>query len=82
MEIEVHLGVTKDEKTNELVRRAVEAFKIQGSPIGMHDESAISAYYAVFNRPATWKPGTRTPQEIRDPSVKKAARSKRSFGNH
>ncbi len=74
--IEVHLRVTKDEKTNELVRRAVETFKIHGSPTGMHDGMAISAYYAVFNSLATWKPGTRIPQEIRDPSVKKTARFK------
>jgi hypothetical protein len=73
--------VTKDEKTLELVRRAVEIFKIHVAPVTLNEPASITAYYAVFNSPAIWKPGTRTPQEMLAPAVKMSARFKRSFGS-
>jgi hypothetical protein len=73
--------VTKDEKISESVRRAVETFKLHAAPVMLNEPAAITAYYAVFNSPAIWKPGTRTPQEMFAPAVKMTARFKRSFGS-
>ncbi len=76
-----HLPVTKDEKTSDLIQRAVETFKIHAAPATLSDPASIQAYYAVFNSPAIWKPGTRTPQEMLAPAVKMSVRFKRSFGS-
>jgi len=73
--------VTKDEKISELVQRALETFKTHPAPGALQEPAAISAYYAVFNSPARWKPGIRTPQEIPSLAVKKTLRFKRSFGS-
>jgi len=73
--------VTKDQKTSVLVRRAVETFKIHVAPVTLNEPAAFATYYAVFNSPAFWKPGNRTPQETLAPAVKMTARFKRSFGS-
>ena len=55
--------MTKDEKTLELVQRAVAQLKNLPPPAGISDAAAIKQYYAIFNGPARWKAGIRTPQE-------------------
>jgi hypothetical protein len=67
--------VTKDEKTLELVQRAVAHLKILPPPLGVTEASSIKAYYAIFDGPARWKPGIRTPLEEVTPPKK----SNRSF---
>ncbi len=76
-----HAPVTKDEKTSDLIQRAVETFKIHAAPAMLNDPAAIQAYYAVFDSPAIWKPGNRTPQETLVPAAKMTTRFKRSFGS-
>jgi len=71
----------KDEEKSELVRLAVEAFKIHAAPQAFKEAAAITAYYAFFNNPAFWKAGIRAPHETDVPAVKMSARFKRSFGN-
>ena len=55
--------MTKDEKTLELVQRAVAQLKNLPPPAGISDAAAIKQYYAIFDGPARWKAGVRTPQE-------------------
>ena len=81
VEMPYHESVKKTEKTLELIRRAVETLKIHAAPVTLNEPASVTAYYAVFDSPVIWKPGTRTPQEIPGPAVKLSARFKRSFGN-
>jgi hypothetical protein len=55
--------VTKDERNIELVQRAVVQLKNLPPPFGVKDASAIKEYYKIFDGPARWKAGIRTPQE-------------------
>ena len=55
--------MTKDEKILELVQRAVAQLKNLPPPAGISDAAAIKQYYAIFDGPARWKVGVRTPQE-------------------
>jgi hypothetical protein len=55
--------VTKDEKTSELVQRAVAQLKNLPPPFGVNDASSIKVYYAIFDGLVRWKAGIRTPQE-------------------
>ena len=79
--------VTKDEKTLELVNRAVAALKTLPPPAGVSEPAAIKAYYAIFDGPVRWKAGSRTPQEVlvstRKPSlgfkVRERGKSVRTF---
>ena len=73
--------MTKDEKTLDLIRQAVETFKIHAAPATLKEPASIQAYYAFFNSPAIWKPGNRTPQETLAPAAKPTTRFKRSFGS-
>jgi hypothetical protein len=73
--------VTKSEKTSDLVNRAVETFKTHPAPATINEPAALAVYYAIFDGPATWKPGVRTPQEMLPPEVKTKVRFKRSFGS-
>ena len=62
--------MTKDEKTVELVQRAVTQLKNLPPPVGISDAEAIRKYYAIFDGPARWKAGVRTPQEALAPARK------------
>jgi hypothetical protein len=62
--------VTKDEKTLELVQRAVAQLKNLPPPASISDATAIKQYYAIFDGPARWKAGARTPQEALAPARK------------
>jgi hypothetical protein len=62
--------VTKDEKTLELVQRAVANLKTLPPPAGVSDSAAIKKYYAIFDGQVRWKPGVRIPQEALAPSRK------------
>ncbi len=59
--------MTKDEKILELVQRAVAQLKNLPPPAGISDAAAIKQYYAIFDGPARWKAGVRTPQEALAP---------------
>ena len=73
--------MTKDEKTSELVRLAVQTLKTHAAPMALNEPAVITAYYAIFNGPAIWKPGDRPTQVMLAPMVKMKARFKRSFVN-
>ena len=60
--------MTKDERTLELVLRAVARLKNLPPPIGVEDPAAIKKYYAIFDGAARWKAGVRTPQEATAPA--------------
>jgi hypothetical protein len=62
--------VTKDEKTLELIQRAVACFKKLPPPAGISDAVAIKEYYDIFDGPVRWKTGIRTPQETLAPPRK------------
>ncbi len=62
--------MTKDEKTLELVNRAVATLKSLPPLAGISEPGAIKAYYAIFDGPVRWKAGVRTPQETSVPSRK------------
>ena len=62
--------MTKDEKTLELVQRAVAHLKNLPPPAGVSDAFAIKQYYSIFDGQVRWKPGVRTPQEALAPSRK------------
>ena len=62
--------MTKDEKTLELVQRAVVQLKNLPPPAGISDAAAIKQYYAIFDGPARWKAVVRTPQEAMAPGRK------------
>jgi hypothetical protein len=62
--------VTKDEKILELVQRAVAHLKNLPPPTSITDAVSIKRYYAIFDGPARWKPGVRTPQEALAPARK------------
>ena len=55
--------MTKDEKTLELVQRAVAQLKNLPPPASISDATAIKQYYAIFDGPVRWKAGVRIPQE-------------------
>jgi len=60
--------VTKDERTLELVLRAVARLKNLPPPIGVEDPAAIKKYYFIFDGAVRWKAGVRTPQEAAAPA--------------
>lgn len=62
--------MTKDDKTLEVVQRAVAHLKNLPPPVGVSDAVAIKQYYAIFDGQVLWKPGVRPPQEALAPSRK------------
>jgi hypothetical protein len=62
--------VTKDEKTLELVQRAVAQLKNLTPPVGASDAAAVKEYYAIFDGLVRWKAGIRTPHEAIAPARK------------
>ncbi|HEY0256892.1 MAG TPA: hypothetical protein VGC39_05565 [Candidatus Methylacidiphilales bacterium] len=62
--------MTKDEKNLELVQRAVAQLKALPPPVGLIEAASIKQYYAIFDSPARWKAGIRTPQEALAPAKK------------
>ena len=62
--------MTKDEKNLELVQRAVAQLKTLPPPVGLIEAASIKQYYAIFDGPARWKAGVRTPQEALTPARK------------
>ena len=62
--------MTKDERTLELVLRAVARLKNLPPPIGIdvEDPAAVKKYYSIFDGAVRWKAGVRTPQEATAPA--------------
>ena len=62
--------MTKDERTLELVLRAVARLKNLLPPIGIdvEDPAAVKKYYSIFDGAVRWKAGVRTPQEAAAPA--------------